>query len=156
LISFIPLHSASPFFPQNQSNMTIEVSYDQEQLRLMQEMCIIVDKEDQVIRPETKKKCHLMTEIDKGLLHRAFSVFIFNSENKLLLQQRADEKITFPGYFTNACCSHPLYCEEEMQTEKHIGILSSLLKVSRGLVNENYNMNWGFVKTMSLSIPSNT
>lgn len=40
-----------------------------------------------------------MTNIDGGLLHRAFSVFLFNEENKLLLQQRADEKITFPGKF---------------------------------------------------------
>jgi isopentenyl-diphosphate delta-isomerase len=44
-----------------------------------------------------------------GLLHRAFSVFLFNSENKLLLQQRAASKITFPKVWTNTCCSHPLY-----------------------------------------------
>jgi isopentenyl-diphosphate delta-isomerase len=52
----------------------------------MQEMCIVVDQEDKPIKPETKKICHLMTEIEKGLLHRAFSVFIFNQEGKLLLQ----------------------------------------------------------------------
>lgn len=51
---------------------------------------------------------HLMTNIDKGLLHRAFSVFLFNSKNQLLLQQRATEKITFPDMWTNTCCSHPL------------------------------------------------
>uniref|UniRef100_A0A7S3DAD1 isopentenyl-diphosphate Delta-isomerase n=1 Tax=Palpitomonas bilix TaxID=652834 RepID=A0A7S3DAD1_9EUKA len=56
---------------------------------------------------------HLITEIEKGLLHRAFSVFLFNSENKLLLQQRADEKITFPEVWTNTCCSHPLYRDDE-------------------------------------------
>ena len=49
-----------------------------------------------------------MTNIDKGLLHRAFSVFLFNSKNELLLQQRATEKITFPDMWTNTCCSHPL------------------------------------------------
>lgn len=49
-----------------------------------------------------------MTNIDKGLLHRAFSVFLFNSSNQLLLQQRATEKITFPDMWTNTCCSHPL------------------------------------------------
>jgi isopentenyldiphosphate isomerase len=38
-----------------------------------------------------------MENINKGLLHRAFSVFLFDSENRLLLQQRASEKITFPG-----------------------------------------------------------
>lgn len=49
-----------------------------------------------------------MSNIDRGLLHRAFSVFLFNSEGKLLLQQRASEKITFPDMWTNTCCSHPL------------------------------------------------
>jgi isopentenyl-diphosphate delta-isomerase len=45
-------------------------------------------------------------------LHRAFSVFLFNEKNELLLQQRAKEKITFPLYWTNTCCSHPLYNEK--------------------------------------------
>jgi isopentenyl-diphosphate delta-isomerase len=49
-----------------------------------------------------------MTNINKGLLHRAFSVFLFDSQNRLLLQQRASEKITFPDMWTNTCCSHPL------------------------------------------------
>jgi len=49
-----------------------------------------------------------MTNIDKGLLHRAFSVFLFDSQNRMLLQQRASEKITFPDMWTNTCCSHPL------------------------------------------------
>lgn len=49
-----------------------------------------------------------MENINKGLLHRAFSVFLFDSQNRLLLQQRATEKITFPDMWTNTCCSHPL------------------------------------------------
>jgi len=49
-----------------------------------------------------------MTNIDKGLLHRAFSVFLFDDQSRLLLQQRASEKITFPDMWTNTCCSHPL------------------------------------------------
>lgn len=49
-----------------------------------------------------------MKNIDQGLLHRAFSVFLFDSKNRLLLQQRATEKITFPDMWTNTCCSHPL------------------------------------------------
>jgi isopentenyl-diphosphate delta-isomerase len=49
-----------------------------------------------------------MTNIDKGLLHRAFSVFLFDDQNRLLLQQRAEEKITFADMWTNTCCSHPL------------------------------------------------
>lgn len=49
-----------------------------------------------------------MKNINEGLLHRAFSVFLFDSKNRLLLQQRATEKITFPDRWTNTCCSHPL------------------------------------------------
>jgi isopentenyl-diphosphate Delta-isomerase len=54
-----------------------------------------------------------MTNIDKGLLHRAFSVFLFDDKNRLLLQQRASEKITFPDMWTNTCCSHPLHIPTE-------------------------------------------
>lgn len=54
-----------------------------------------------------------MENIDKGLLHRAFSVFLFDSKGRLLLQQRAPEKITFPGMWTNTCCSHPLATPSE-------------------------------------------
>jgi len=82
--------------------------HDEEQIRLMDEVCIVLDENDMPIGKASKKICHLMTNIDKGLLHRAFSVFLFNDKNELLLQQRASEKITFPDMWTNTCCSHPL------------------------------------------------
>ena len=60
-----------------------------------------------------------MENINKGLLHRAFSAFIFRpSDGKLLLQQRASEKITFPDMWTNTCCSHPLDDFEQEKIEK--------------------------------------
>lgn len=60
-----------------------------------------------------------MENINKGLLHRAFSAFVFRPEDgKLLLQQRATEKITFPDMWTNTCCSHPLDDFEEEKVEK--------------------------------------
>lgn len=56
-------------------------------------------------------------------LHRAFSVFIFNPEKKLLLQKRAASKITFPNLWTNSCCSHPLYNDQESdQSKEFIGV----------------------------------
>ena len=83
--------------------------YDEEQIRLMDEVCIVLDNNDQPIGSASKKACHLMTNINNGLLHRAFSCFLFDSKTKkLLLQQRASEKITFPDMWTNTCCSHPL------------------------------------------------
>eukprot|EP01006_Ploeotia_vitrea_P023081 TRINITY_DN55532_c0_g1_i1.p2 TRINITY_DN55532_c0_g1~~TRINITY_DN55532_c0_g1_i1.p2 ORF type:complete len:263 (-),score=134.55 TRINITY_DN55532_c0_g1_i1:942-1673(-) len=92
-----------------------KAKYDEEQERLMAEECILVDENDKPIGHASKRVCHQMTEIEKGMLHRAFSVFLFNSENKLCLQQRAGAKITFPLRWTNTCCSHPLYRKEEME-----------------------------------------
>lgn len=90
-----------------------------------------------------------MQNIDRGLLHRAFSVFLFNKEGKLLLQkvrifpppaftlfyyllenicylvfcpQRSRVKITFPSYWANTCCSHPLYNETEMEERDALGV----------------------------------
>jgi len=88
--------------------------YDEEQIRLMDEVCIVLDANDTPIGSASKKDCHLMMNIDKGLLHRAFSVFLFDpTTKKLLLQQRASEKITFPDMWTNTCCSHPLFHPSE-------------------------------------------
>ncbi|THH01798.1 hypothetical protein EW026_g969 [Hermanssonia centrifuga] len=101
---------------------TIDLSkYDAEQSRLMDERCILVDEEDRALGAADKKTCHLMENINKGLLHRAFSAFVFRpSDGKLLLQQRATEKITFPDMWTNTCCSHPLddFAEEKVEEEQ--------------------------------------
>ncbi|KAG8177285.1 hypothetical protein JTE90_029421 [Oedothorax gibbosus] len=96
--------------------------FDPQQVKLLDEMCIAVDPNDKVIGPRTKKDCHLMENINKGLLHRAFSVFLFNTKGELLLQQRSDAKITFPGYYTNTCCSHPLYLDSELEEIKALGV----------------------------------
>lgn len=63
---------------------------------------ILVDENDQQIGEHEKMDAHV-----KGLLHRAFSVFIFNSKGEMLLQQRASSKYHSPNLWTNACCSHP-------------------------------------------------
>lgn len=97
--------------------------HDEEQIRLMEERCIVLNHNDQYERDGSKKECHLMTNISKGLLHRAFSVFLFNPENgHLLLQRRADEKITFPRMWTNTCCSHPLAIKSELEEADQIGV----------------------------------
>ncbi|TFL06214.1 NUDIX hydrolase domain-like protein [Pterulicium gracile] len=104
---------------------TIDLSgYDAEQSKLMEERCILVDENDNAIGAVDKKTCHLMENINKGLLHRAFSAFVFRpSDGKLLLQQRATEKITFPDLWTNTCCSHPLDdFEEEKIMKEHLGV----------------------------------
>ncbi|KJZ79842.1 Isopentenyl-diphosphate Delta-isomerase [Hirsutella minnesotensis 3608] len=104
-------------FPDIDTTSEALSGHDEEQIRLMDEMCIVLDENDHPIGKASKKICHLMTNIDKGLLHRAFSVFLFNDRNELLLQQRASEKITFPDMWTNTCCSHPLAVTGETGVE---------------------------------------
>ena len=101
---------------------------DAEQEKFMeQEMIALLDKNDCVIGGASKRECHERTkEFPNGRLHRAFSVFLFNSKNELLLQKRASSKITFPNLWTNTCCSHPLYNGEELADENHIGEFSAI------------------------------
>lgn len=66
------------------------------------EYVVLVDEQDNAIGTMEKQQAHV-----EGVLHRAFSIFIFNSENKLLLQQRASSKYHCGGLWTNTCCSHP-------------------------------------------------
>ncbi|CAB4252755.1 similar to Saccharomyces cerevisiae YPL117C IDI1 Isopentenyl diphosphate:dimethylallyl diphosphate isomerase (IPP isomerase) [Maudiozyma barnettii] len=101
--------------------------HNETQIQLMNENCIVLDWNDNIVGAATKKTCHLMDNIERGLLHRAFSCFIFNDKNELLLQQRAKEKITFPLLWTNTCCSHPLSIDDEIGV-KHPGDLSANVK----------------------------
>jgi len=72
--------------------------------------CIVLDNNDNVIGHANKYETHIFdTARPEGTLHRAFSVFLFDDRGRLLLQQRAKSKITFPSVWTNTCCSHPLY-----------------------------------------------
>ena len=66
------------------------------------EKVILVDKNDRQIGLMEKMEAH-----EKAILHRAFSVFIFNNKGKLMLQQRALHKYHSPGLWTNTVCSHP-------------------------------------------------
>lgn len=71
-----------------------------------QEQVILVDDHDREIGLMDKMEAHR-----KGLLHRAFSIFLFNTDGDLLIQQRALNKYHSGGLWTNACCSHPRAAE---------------------------------------------
>ncbi|KAK6464198.1 NUDIX hydrolase domain-like protein [Scheffersomyces coipomensis] len=109
--------------------------HDEEQIKLMEELCIVLDNNDKPLGAGTKKLCHIMDNINQGLLHRAFSVFLFNENNELLLQQRADEKITFPGMWTNTCCSHPLCVPKELGISSNSDDLNQLHNAIEGVKN---------------------
>jgi isopentenyl-diphosphate Delta-isomerase len=70
---------------------------------------VLVNEADEAIGSMEKMEVH-----QKGLLHRAFSIFIFNKNGEMLLQQRADNKYHSAGLWTNACCSHPQPGEETL------------------------------------------
>mmetsp|Transcript_8062 Transcript_8062/g.11434 ORF Transcript_8062/g.11434 Transcript_8062/m.11434 type:complete len:299 (+) Transcript_8062:141-1037(+) len=87
--------------------------------------CILLDTEDNVIGNCSKKKAHVFSQLaPRGILHRAFSVFLFDAEGRLLLQRRAMDKVTFRGVWTNTCCSHPLhgYLPSEVDTPDDVSI----------------------------------
>ena len=79
--------------------------------KMKNELIILVDENDNEIGLKEKLAAH-----EEGLLHRAFSVFIFNSNNELLLQQRAAEKYHSAGLWSNTCCSHPNSLENISET----------------------------------------
>lgn len=125
-------------------------------------MVILVNEQDEAIGLMEKMEAH-----EKGLLHRAFSILIFNSEGEMLLQQRALTKYHSPGLWTNACCSHPRSGEtileaanrrlsEEMGMQTELSVLTHFIYkadfdnglieheldyVVKGITNENPTIN---------------
>ena len=77
---------------------------------MIEEKVILVDREDNSVGTLPKMEAH-----EKGVLHRAFSVFILNQKGELMLQQRALHKYHSPGLWTNTCCSHQREGEENLQ-----------------------------------------
>jgi isopentenyl-diphosphate Delta-isomerase len=95
----------------------------------MTEEVILVNEQDEETGTIEKMEAHR-----KALLHRAFSVFIFNTKGEMLLQQRAPGKYHSPGLWTNACCSHPRPGEPVedaavRRLKEEMGIDASLKKV---------------------------
>jgi isopentenyl-diphosphate Delta-isomerase len=78
-----------------------------------EEKVILVNEQDEQIGLMPKMEAH-----EKAVLHRAFSVFIFNNKNELMLQQRALSKYHSPGLWTNTCCSHQRDGETNVEAGK--------------------------------------
>src|SRR6056300_606394 len=96
---------------------------------MSKEKVILVDENDTQVGLMPKLEAH-----QKGLLHRAFSVFIFNNNHQLLLQKRAVSKYHSGGLWTNTCCSHPREGEETINAAnrrliEEMGIKTNLRKV---------------------------
>ena len=90
---------------------------------------ILVDENDTPTGTMEKIEVH-----QKALLHRAFSIFIFNSKGEMLLQKRAVNKYHSPALWTNACCSHPAPGQDTLEAatkrlQEEMGFTTSLEKV---------------------------
>ena len=101
----------------------------QAQLVMDKQQIVLVNESDEPIGIMKKMEAH-----EKGLLHRAFSVFIFDANGKMLLQQRAAEKYHGAYLWTNACCSHPLPGEElmvaaERRLREELGFTTELHRI---------------------------
>jgi isopentenyl-diphosphate delta-isomerase len=95
-------------------------------MKMIAEQVVLVDAQDNEIGLMDKQEAH-----EKGLLHRAFSVFLFTSDGRLLLQRRALHKYHSAGLWTNTCCSHPLPGEGNLEAamrrlQEEMGIVCPL------------------------------
>lgn len=81
------------------------------------ERLIQVDEDDRVLGSLSKGEAHAIGTVKRSIYHRALSLLIFDKQGRFLVTQRATGKITFPNYFTNACCSHPLYNDRELEDD---------------------------------------
>jgi isopentenyl-diphosphate delta-isomerase len=86
--------------------MILDMDYDKGPAALLaqdSDTLILVDEADQGVGYLSKALCHA----GRGVLHRAFSLLIFNERGELLIQQRSASKRLWPLYWSNSCCSHP-------------------------------------------------
>ena len=100
-----------------------------------EERVILVDRQDNEVGLMEKLEAH-----EKAVLHRAFSVFVFNSKGELLLQQRALHKYHSPGLWTNTCCSH------QRQGETNVEAGKRRLMAEMGMTCELKDMFWFIYK----------
>ncbi len=99
----------------------------------------LVNEQDEPIGVIEKMEAH-----ERGLLHRAFSIFIFNSRGELLLQQRSMDKYHSGGLWTNTCCSHPRPGEEtipaaQRRLREEMGFTTGLEKVFDFIYRADFN-----------------
>ncbi|MHB1148213.1 MAG: isopentenyl-diphosphate Delta-isomerase [Lutibacter sp.] len=102
---------------------------------MQEELVILVNEKDEKIGLMSKMEAH-----EKAVLHRAFSVFVFNDKNELLLQQRAAHKYHSPLLWTNTCCSHQRDGEGNIEAGKR------RLKEEMGVACDLKEVTWFIYK----------
>ena len=110
----------------------------------MSDLLILVDKKDKIKGYKEKEPCHTHPTV----LHRAFSIFIFNSGGKMLIHKRAGGKKTWPNFWTNSCCSHPRKGETTQQAanrrlKEELGINCKLKYLFKFCYKAKYDSKYG-------------
>ena len=116
-----------------QTSSAAVVSFDSEPL-------IIVDEHDNVLGHDSKAALHR----GSGTLHRAFSIFLFNPQGDVLLQQRSGQKALWPAFWSNTCCSHPRRGETyeiatQRRLEEELGVSADLAFTHRFQYQAQYD-----------------
>lgn len=109
-----------------------------------EEMLILVDKDDNTLCHKEKESCHKIPVS----LHRAFSIFIVNSKNQMLIHKRQATKKTWPGFWTNACCSHPRQNEDletatKRRLKEELGIVCEIKPLFKFYYKADYDGQYG-------------
>ena len=108
-----------------------------------QEQLVLVDAEDREIGVAEKLECH----VGDGLLHRAFSVFVYGTDGRVLLQQRSAAKPLWPMYWSNACCGHPrpeedIVAAAQRRTHEELGIACQIRFLYKFLYQARYSQDY--------------
>ena len=128
------------------------------------EHLILVDPADQVVGHLDKSAAH----DGVGVMHRAFSLFVFNAEGQLLLQQRAPDKRLWPEFWSNSCCSHPRRGETmdgaiHRRLQQELGLSATLnfaykfeYRAPFGDLGTEHELCWGYIGVTSAEPVVNT
>jgi isopentenyl-diphosphate delta-isomerase len=117
------------------------------------ENLILVNSNDDEIGTEEKWKCHM----GKGKLHRSLSIFVFNKKGELLLQKRSEEKLLWPLYWSNACCTHPKNGEivekaAHRRLEEEMGFDCDLKEIFYLRLTEDYDVVYAMLLVLLKSV----
>ncbi len=132
---------------------------------------LVLDANDNVVGSASKRESHVFShETPRGILHRAFSVFLFEAADdgtpsRLLLQKRASTKITFPNVWTNTCCSHPLHGMDNDEVDDPDDVESGTVRGAKyaamrklghelGVKSDELKVRWGSSSSPTTSILS--
>ena len=127
------------------------------------EQLILVNSKDEPIGVANKGDCH----DGRGTLHRAFSLFIFNGQGELLLQQRSPEKRLWGGFWSNSCCSHPRAHETmdeavHRRLEQELGMSAALRFIYKfeyqaqfGALGAEHELCWVYLGRASSDVRAN-